>query len=769
MRFRFLELLAPKATFRRKHGIAPRGKGPHPPSAYGLPLPPKGHPLAKQFARAVLARAHQAKAGGRFDPAAVDRQVKKARRILGQPTAGKEAGYHFGPCEESCARALEPFRSRAQQRWAFATSKPFAKKWGNATKKAPGGFKRLGQYAPGSTSPNKKRKIGKKIPVDSPAYRRAARAGHESGTREAMIYGGSVAAPHDSHEHVKDAIEKAAKADKRFHSPDSTDEWNISVPLTYPHTKKAVVSNSRSGKMWIAPYSMNDAGECALGEPQEATMDVVPTDAQTTLASLRESGHDGAVLMPFHLTVEVREGATIFNDDGSVRSLVIREGDGNAVDNNYYQRSFVESLIPLLEGADCFYNHESASQAKELPERDVRDKAGWWESPAVEDVVDEHGNTVAGGWAKFHPRVGDATVSSLLRTTQEKMRRYPEKAPFVAFSINGFGAGEAGKSPRDGSDKNLLEVATRLKSVDMVTYAGAGGRPTFRESNTMKHKPGCTCGKTGCPSLRASRAQESGRRDPFDGVVELDIRTQEEIEDDNLQTAEAARAATREALLKGPLGKGIREAAKLPANFRLERATDAQIKAIDEAAGIAGEEYVDRLVESVGDGEQQVEGEETEEDVEQTGDELDGETGRLSAEDIDAMDADEVRAELKKRATGGATGTGGATSESARVTNLEKQLAQMQTERRQRNRESFIASTMDDLKFPEGPHREVARSIVESVREPKEIVKRLRAYKEANIVPARMGERGGNIGAMRESAGNGLQRLSTGVKRQGVK
>lgn len=35
-----------------------------------------------------------------------------------------------------------PFRSKAQQRWAFATHQPFAQKWADQTK-AGGGFKRL--------------------------------------------------------------------------------------------------------------------------------------------------------------------------------------------------------------------------------------------------------------------------------------------------------------------------------------------------------------------------------------------------------------------------------------------------------------------------------------------------------------------------------------------------------------------------------------------------------------------------------------------------
>lgn len=39
-----------------------------------------------------------------------------------------------------------PFRSKRQQRWAFANKKKFAKSWAKKTKKA-GGFKRLPERA----------------------------------------------------------------------------------------------------------------------------------------------------------------------------------------------------------------------------------------------------------------------------------------------------------------------------------------------------------------------------------------------------------------------------------------------------------------------------------------------------------------------------------------------------------------------------------------------------------------------------------------------
>ena len=63
------------ASFRKRFGV--RGAD----GNYHLPLPPKGHPLAKVFARAVLRRAHQTT---KLGADAIARQVSKAKAILGE-------------------------------------------------------------------------------------------------------------------------------------------------------------------------------------------------------------------------------------------------------------------------------------------------------------------------------------------------------------------------------------------------------------------------------------------------------------------------------------------------------------------------------------------------------------------------------------------------------------------------------------------------------------------------------------------------------------
>lgn len=542
------------------------------------------------------------------------------------------------------------FRSKSQQRWAFATKQAFAKKAGKATKKSKGGFGKLGQYVPGSKSPNKKRRPGKKIPVNSPAYKRA----------------------------LKRATERAQ---------------------------------------------------------------AIFTRESNALTALRERGLEPTIM---RVVTEFPMREAKFNADGSIDSLVIREGDGNPHDNNYYTSSFVESLKDLVNGADAFFNHPSAAQERDLPERDVRDKAGYWGDYHVKETKDEHGRTVAGGWAKFFPRVGDAQLASLIRTTQEKMRKYPEKPPFVAFSINGYGAGAPGKSPRDGSDKNLVETATALRSVDLVTYAGAGGRPTFQESDSMK--------------IRGANKQNVGGKQPTTFREALDNGLQGEIDATAALAADVA-TATRTAILSGPQGAAIMEAAGIPKGTKVEALTEAQEEAVDKHLGLDSDKFTDAIVATVGP-----DGEESEEEEQPAQDERDGEDGRvqtLTKEQIEAMTPEQLKAELAKRAD--PVKLAGAATES-----LRSKLTEAERAREAADRGLYIDKCFETLKFPAGPHRDLARTMVESMSDPNKVLQTLRNYREANLVANARGAKSGATGDIRESSGEGggLRRLDTGIARR---
>lgn len=79
--------LNPSDKFYEKHGV----KGSD--DKYHLPLPPKGHPQAKRYAKAVLTRAHQVT---KLSPEQVAKQVKKAKDILGEGVSKSTSDFYPG-------------------------------------------------------------------------------------------------------------------------------------------------------------------------------------------------------------------------------------------------------------------------------------------------------------------------------------------------------------------------------------------------------------------------------------------------------------------------------------------------------------------------------------------------------------------------------------------------------------------------------------------------------------------------------------------------
>ena len=229
-----------------------------------------------------------------------------------------------------------------------------------------------------------------------------------------------------------------------------------------------------------APSFIKGAHEAAAGARRES----VPPSRLTAvaLAALREAGVKNARAYRCTIDVPIREAGNIA-DDGTVRVMAIRVGPGNPVDKNYYDAGFIESIVPLLAGAPSHLDHPTAFEETNLPERSVTTLAGWFSDPRVGDFTDpEHPElgTVKGAFATFHPVVGNEVVLGLLRTCREKWTKYPEKEPFVAYSINAYGVGAPGDI--DGKQYNIVSKCTQLESVDMVTHAGAAGRPVLTEA-----------------------------------------------------------------------------------------------------------------------------------------------------------------------------------------------------------------------------------------------------------------------------------------------
>jgi len=191
---------------------------------------------------------------------------------------------------------------------------------------------------------------------------------------------------------------------------------------------------------------------------------------------LREQGRDGRA---YRVQLHARPILEAAQSDGGIPVLIIVEGKGAS---GYYPAACIKSAAPFFAGGiSAFIDHPGLAEAN-LPERSVRDLAGYY-GPATIGKFTDPATPLLGPrtamFSTFYPREGDSEISSLLATTFAKAKRFPNAAPFIGLSILGLGVGSPGASPDDGSPVDLIESLTRIDSVDVVTQAGRCGRVIF--------------------------------------------------------------------------------------------------------------------------------------------------------------------------------------------------------------------------------------------------------------------------------------------------
>lgn len=197
--------------------------------------------------------------------------------------------------------------------------------------------------------------------------------------------------------------------------------------------------------------------------------------------SLRESAPPAA-----------RPGAVRIHETGSFRVLeampdgpkgekifkviLISEGPGNRRNKNYYGPEAVESSVSAFEGQWCYLNHQDMAEAETLPERDVRDKAGYYKNLGVIQV--KEGTACAG---ELHCDLSEsgATLAAKVLSALKYKESFPDNGKeYVGFSVNADGDAE----PRDmtskggGPDDNYVTAITEGDSCDLVTTPARGGR-----------------------------------------------------------------------------------------------------------------------------------------------------------------------------------------------------------------------------------------------------------------------------------------------------
>lgn len=143
--------------------------------------------------------------------------------------------------------------------------------------------------------------------------------------------------------------------------------------------------------------------------------------------------------------------------DGTIPIKIIQPGWGSS---GFYPADVLERDGPKVftPGVKMYWNHPSASEETERPERDLRDLAGEFTSAARWEASGPAG---AGLYA-------DAKVFTPYQAAVNEL------APHIGVSIRAIGRAKSGEA--EGKSGAIVEELVAARSVDFVTQPGAGGQ-----------------------------------------------------------------------------------------------------------------------------------------------------------------------------------------------------------------------------------------------------------------------------------------------------
>ena len=162
--------------------------------------------------------------------------------------------------------------------------------------------------------------------------------------------------------------------------------------------------------------------------------------------------------------LQLKEGAY----DATSGKLTIRviEAGFNKSKQRYYPAGVLKRDFKIFEGAKMFVDHQTDQEAKVKPEGSVNN----WVAN-VTKVWAESDGTIMGESIVIDPQF------------KAKLDKLHEAKMLNEMGVSIRAIGEASRKVVDGVETNYVESLVKARSVDFVTYAGAGGQVETMESD----------------------------------------------------------------------------------------------------------------------------------------------------------------------------------------------------------------------------------------------------------------------------------------------
>jgi len=201
------------------------------------------------------------------------------------------------------------------------------------------------------------------------------------------------------------------------------------------------------------------------------------------------------------------------------RVVLITEGLGNRRNMNYYGPEAINGAPPIFEGKPCFIDHPSESEDRDIPERRVRDKCGYFKNVKVESL-----NGVNAVTGELHFDLSDSGKNAYLKamTALHYKNEFPNlESEYVGLSINADGEWEDRRVEWQGEflDVNYVTQFKDAFSCDIVTSPARGGRFLALVESAAGAKPG----KEGKAMTGLRKSLEAARAALDEAVKEADV------------------------------------------------------------------------------------------------------------------------------------------------------------------------------------------------------------------------------------------------------
>jgi hypothetical protein len=249
------------------------------------------------------------------------------------------------------------------------------------------------------------------------------------------------------HAAINQKVEAGADMDGDGDNDSGAGYTQAHVMGMYGSPEKGKAVYQMNGKMFQVNHHQDEDGDTHIGKPSQVETSYVPVaSGRDTSESFSES----------YASFDVAAESAYDASKGELTVTVIRPGTSK--NNRHYSADLLKKSAGIFEGAKMFADHQTDREMKDRPEGSVNN----WVAQ-LKNVKAESDGTIKGTAVIVDP----AFKAKIERLNEAKL------LPQMGVSIRA--AGKYADQPGPNGSK-LVESLDSARSVDFVTFAGAGGR-----------------------------------------------------------------------------------------------------------------------------------------------------------------------------------------------------------------------------------------------------------------------------------------------------